>query len=145
MPSRPSPARLDPARAAQLARATAAFRFLIGVVAVVAPRLSGRLLFHDASLPASSVVVMRMFGIRDAALGLGALLAARRSPSAVRGWVEAGALCDAGDVMAMTVDRGATIRRPVRVATIAAATSATVSAPVLARALTPQSAGTDPG
>lgn len=127
--------RLTPDAAMALARATAAFRLLVGAAAVGAPRACGRALFHDPALPGAATVVMRMFGIRDVALGLGVLLAARRRPGAVRGWVEAGALADAGDALAMALDRGAHIRRPVRLMTIAAATSATASAPVLARAL----------
>lgn len=133
---------MDPEWALAATRATAAFRVLVGMVAVLAPRLTGRVLFHDPQLPDSSKVALRMFGIRDAALGLGVLLAARRRRAAVRGWVEAGALADAGDVVAMVLDRGRTIRRPMRLLTMAAATSATVSAPVLARALTDDPGGT---
>ncbi len=55
----------------------------------------------EAARPAVKLFA-RSMGARDVALGLGALLALRHD-APVRGWVEAGGLCDAGDVVGTLV------------------------------------------
>lgn len=85
------------------ARLIAVARIGLGVAATLAPRLVGRALMADRD--GSGAVAARMLGGRDLALGLGALLAARRGPGALRGWVEAGALADGIDAAAFALDR----------------------------------------
>lgn len=86
-------------RMADLAvRGIAVARVAIGIGATLAPRLVSRMQF-GATSPAQTITV-RMLGARDLALGAGALLAARRGPPALRGWVEAGGLADAVDALA---------------------------------------------
>ena len=74
-------------------------RIAIGAVAVVLPRLVLRpWIGADAGQP-SARLLSRALGGRDMALGLGALLAMNHG-GPVRGWLEAGGLADAGDVLA---------------------------------------------
>lgn len=91
----PQPSDLVPRDAATVLTEIAAIRAVLGVVATAAPRWCwGQL---TRSRPGDdAVLAVRMFAIRDLAMGLGGLLAARRG-RAVRGWAEAGALVDAGD------------------------------------------------
>ena len=73
-------------------------RMAFGVAGLVAPRTFGRIwVGKDAGSPRVAMIT-RAFAIRDFALGLGTYLAAqKRAP--VRGWIEAGLLCDAADVL----------------------------------------------
>ncbi len=95
----------------------------IGVGSLLLPRTSGRVLFRRR--PGSqTAVALRLFGACEIALGVGAVLAARRRTRAARGWVEAGALADAGHVVALLADRRA-VRRATRWGGIASASVAT--------------------
>ena len=76
-----------------------AARMAFGVAALAAPTTFGRAWIGDEAGSSVVAVITRAFGVRDVALGLGAVLAARRG-APVRGWVEAGLLCDACDVIA---------------------------------------------
>jgi hypothetical protein len=90
-------ARGDPAvvgRALSLARVGAGGAFLL------APRALFALFLRGGTPSDEAVAAIRMFAGRDLALGLGGLLAARRGPGRLRGWLEAGALADASDVLA---------------------------------------------
>ena len=74
-------------------------RMAFGVGGFLAPRLFGRLwIGRDAGSPRVGVIT-RAFAIRDFALGLGTYLAVQKD-APVRGWLEAGLLCDLGDVVA---------------------------------------------
>ena len=78
-------------------------------------------------------VLTRALGGRDIALGLGALLAARRHRGA-RGWVEAGGLADAGDLLASLIGyRG--LPRWTRLGIVALTAGAVAAAAVVAPAL----------
>jgi hypothetical protein len=84
----------------------AAGRVALGLTALVWPSLPARPWVGAASDDLAARVFGRALGARDLALGLGALIALRRSPAeagedgeAVR-WVAAGALSDALDVAA---------------------------------------------
>jgi hypothetical protein len=90
------PLRKDQARA--LAVAVAAGRVAIGLAALAAPSALARPWVGAGEDPGRRVLA-RALGGRDLALGLGGLLAARRGRP-LRGWVEAGGLADAGDVVA---------------------------------------------
>lgn len=94
---------MDSGRARSAAGALAAGRVVLGVTAMAAPALPslpwvGR---AEAARPAVKLFA-RSMGARDIALGLGAVLAFRHE-APLRGWVEAGGLCDAGDVMGTLV------------------------------------------
>lgn len=93
---------MDGTTARALAGGVAGSRAVLGVVAFAAPTLPARL-WVGAWADGDTVRVLgRALGARDLALGLGALLALRRD-APVRGWVEAGALADAGDLVATLI------------------------------------------
>ncbi len=77
-------------------------RMAFGVAGFLAPRALGRAWVgpEGASRPVNMII--RAFAIRDLALGLGAYLAVTRD-APVRGWIEAGMLCDSGDAIATLV------------------------------------------
>ena len=85
--------------ARRYARWLAYGRIGLGVSALVAPRLPSAPWVGDDEARRSSVRLMaRSLGARDVALGLGPVLALRHD-TPVRGWVEGGALADAGDLV----------------------------------------------
>ncbi len=78
--------------------AVAALRVVLGIGAVVRPELVARpWIGHDDG--PGTAVLGRALGGRDIALGLGLLLAANHD-GPLRGWTEAAALADTGDVVA---------------------------------------------
>jgi len=85
--------------ARSLAAGLAGTRIALGVVAYAVPSLPARPWVGAAADTVAVTVVGRALGARDVAIGAGALLA-RRHDAPVRGWVEAGALADAGDLVA---------------------------------------------
>jgi hypothetical protein len=81
------------------ARAIGVARALVGVAMIVAPRLVVR---SNDGEPASGTVafMVRTIGVRDLALGLGTVTAARSSRTGdARRWVQFGLLSDALDVV----------------------------------------------
>jgi hypothetical protein len=80
----------------------AGLRLAIGVGAWVAPNLTGRLFGLDPQSNPQSVYMARLFGIRDVALGIGALSA---SPEARRLWLQLGLLSDVADAGAAALAR----------------------------------------
>lgn len=104
------------------ARGIAVARIGIGVAATLAPRAASHYQFRGAD-PSLSISV-RMLGARDLALGIGALMAARRGPSALRGWVEAGMIADAVDALAFARADGDDARLRRLTALVAASTAA---------------------
>ncbi|HEX3947829.1 MAG TPA: hypothetical protein VHW47_08985 [Acidimicrobiales bacterium] len=87
----------------------AAGRVGIGVAALARPRLAVRPWVGVDDGPASAVLG-RSLGGRDIALGLGLLLAANHDRP-LRGWAEAAALADTGDVVATLAAFGSLPRR----------------------------------
>ena len=83
-------------------RSLAWVRIALGAVASVAPALPSRPWVGDDAGRNSTRTLARALGARDVALGLGTLLA-QRHQSPVRGWLEASALADTGDVIATLV------------------------------------------
>ena len=74
-----------------------------GTVMVVRPRLLPRLLGVDSATSARVGWAVQMLGVRDAALGLGTLVALRAGDRrAARTWLAAGVLCDAVDALAVS-------------------------------------------
>ncbi len=89
----------------QAATAVAAARIGLGVAALARPSVPARPWVGSSADELGAQVFGRALGGRDLALGLGALAAARQSPSAPRAaaaWYAAGALSDALDT-AVTV------------------------------------------
>jgi hypothetical protein len=78
-------------------KALAGLRILIGVSSWTTPRVAGRLFGLDASANPQSPYLARLFGVRDIALGVGALVT---EGDARRQWLVAGLACDAADTLA---------------------------------------------
>ncbi len=80
-------------------------RVAFGIALLARPAAIGRTwIGPDAESPGGRAAV-RAVGVRDLILGLGALVAAGRA-APVRGWVEAGAAADIGDVLITLSDFG---------------------------------------
>ncbi len=91
---------MDRARARRIATAIAGCRILVGATAVLAPKLALRGWTGGATGDeAGGRLLARAVGVRDIALGAGAILAERHD-APVRGWTEAGYLTDVGDLAA---------------------------------------------
>ncbi|MFN2555611.1 MAG: hypothetical protein ABR592_01850 [Nitriliruptorales bacterium] len=83
----------------QLARVLAATRVGLGTLFLVAPSFVARAWVGEGAAEPAVKALARALGVRDAALGLGALIALEHGESP-RGWLEASALADAGDAVA---------------------------------------------
>lgn len=106
-----------------LVRGIALARVAIGVAATVAPYAGAR--FQFGAAPPAQAMTVRMLGVRDLGLGLGALLAAGHGSAAVRGWAQAGALADAVDAAAFVrMGPRAGVRGPRLTALVAASSAA---------------------
>jgi hypothetical protein len=81
----------------QAIRSLAGIRVAIGTSAWAAPRLAGKAFGLDASDNPQSPYLARLFGVRDVALGVGALTTKGDSR---RHWLMLGLLCDAADAAA---------------------------------------------
>lgn len=88
---------IDPVWVAGL---VAVARIGLGTALFLAPRRLVGAVLREAGPSEEAVAALRMFAGRDVALGLGALVAARRDPRSVRAWVEAGIVADASDAFA---------------------------------------------
>src|SRR5262245_56514180 len=80
-----------------IAIALARGRVVFGIVALVLPGVLARLVLGASS--AHSRVLMRMVGVRDLALGVGAITNLKEEKQDAE-WVSMGALSDAGDMLA---------------------------------------------
>jgi hypothetical protein len=89
----------------------AAVRLAIGIGSWVAPGLTGRLFGLDPADNPQALYVTRLFGVRDAALAIGALTTAGE---AQRRWVQLGLVSDAADVgAAVLAQRDGSVSTPV--------------------------------
>jgi hypothetical protein len=115
----------------QVKRAYQLGRVAIGSAAFVVPSLAGR--GFGVELDPGGQVIMRLFGVRDAILGVGQILGEKHG--AARGWYEAAAVVDAADAVVLAVG-AATGVLPRRTAAVGAvvALSAAVAGLVFARA-----------
>lgn len=86
----------------ELARLLAATRVGFGALFLLAPGFLARAWVGEGAVEPAAKALARGLGIRDAALGLGVLVAIKRDESA-GGWLEAGALADVGDAVATLV------------------------------------------
>ena len=114
-----------------LARLHALGRVVVGTAFVVAPRQAGRAWIGSASTPGTQVA-LAAFGVRDAALGVGAAWALGGGEGA-RPWIIAGVVSDA-------VDLSATVRNRDGLPTAAALGSAALATTSIALGLWLQSA-----
>ena len=73
-------------------------RVVFGLVALVVPGLVAKAIFGSNSVTARAA--LRMVGIRDVALGVGAITNLKEASQDAE-WVSMGALSDAGDAVAM--------------------------------------------
>jgi hypothetical protein len=89
--------------AKELARGLGLMRLAVGVFLFFFPRRSARGWTGERTEEGVSELALRGMGARDIALGTGLLIALDRGGPA-RGWLEAGALSDAGDAVATLLD-----------------------------------------
>ncbi|MGH9033807.1 MAG: hypothetical protein ACRDY4_09035 [Acidimicrobiia bacterium] len=89
----------------EVAKRLALARMAVGVAGLLMPRTFGRAWVGDEAASPRIAMITRAFAVRDLALGLGAYLAVQKE-APVRGWLEAGLLSDATDVLS-------TLRGPV--------------------------------
>lgn len=88
----------------ELARLLGVTRLAIGAATVVAPSFVSKVWLGKGAEDSAARVGMRGLGGREAAIGLGTLLALENKRP-VRGWIEAGALADAADAFAVISQR----------------------------------------
>ena len=74
-------------------------RTFFGLLMTLAPRFAAERWFGAGGTAAESVALMRVAGVRDAAMGVGGLLAAR-SGADPRPWLGGGVIADGTDVYA---------------------------------------------
>jgi hypothetical protein len=108
-------------------------RCVLGGTALIIPPLPLAPWVGQAQGDRAARLLARSLGARDIALGLGALLALRHE-APVRGWVEAGGLADAGDVVA-TLGAFTALPRWGRWAVLAAASGGVLAAGLASRAV----------
>ena len=82
----------------ELARGLGWMRVLAGLALFILPRAGTRTWTGAREEEAPTQLAVRGMGIRDVALGTGLLVALERG-APVRGWLEAGAMADAGDAI----------------------------------------------
>jgi hypothetical protein len=96
--------------ASRVACATAAVRLGIGAIGVLAPgRLAWRLFLPGEQADEATALALRAAAARDLALGLGTVLASRRGPGPLRGWLLAAALVDCCDALTITTSKSASV------------------------------------
>src|SRR4051794_3379514 len=88
--------------ARELALSQARGRIAVGAALVLFPGWGGRRWIGEAAGDPAVKLVTRALGVRDLAIGLGAVIALDRGAPA-RGWLEAGALSDVVDLVATLV------------------------------------------
>ncbi len=106
--------------AVAMARAISYGRVGAGLAFLVAPRAIARLWLGTARDDAGVALLARTFGVRDALIGLGAVLALRQGQPP-RHWIQAGASSDAADA---AVSLAAFVRNPHPLRLLIAAVSA---------------------
>ena len=109
-------------------------RIAIGTAFILAPRLLWGRQVRDRTGLDTSILPLRMAGARDLTLGVGAVLAAKRSPASLRGWLEAAALADGADAALFSTNK--TLRAGPRWMSAVVAAGATVVGMRAARRLT---------
>ncbi|MBA3261101.1 MAG: hypothetical protein H0T69_01230 [Thermoleophilaceae bacterium] len=106
-------------------------RMVVGAALMLAPGWAGRRWIGEQAGHPAVKVITRALGVRDLALGLGAVIAIDRGAPA-RGWFEAAALCDGVDLVA-TLAVGDAIPDRARKAVGAIAAGSALACAALAR------------
>lgn len=107
----------------QSVRNLAVLRLVIGASSWLFPNVAGRLFGLDTRGNPQAPYLARLFGIRDVALGVGAL---RSSGEARERWLQIGVLCDAADTAAAALgQRGGYLSTPTALLVGAPAVAAT--------------------
>src|ERR1700712_2634343 len=102
-----------------LVTSLATTRVVLGVSAFAAPRLAGQAFRIDADANPQAPYLARLFGARDAALGIGVLTS---SGDAQRRWLRIGTGCDVADALAgIAAGRAGYLPKPAAVLVTAAA------------------------
>ena len=83
-----------------IARMLGLMRVALGTAGFLMPKKAIRVWIGQEAKPYPTNMVARSLAIRDAALGIGVLTALEKDTE-VRGWLEAGALADMGDAVAV--------------------------------------------
>ena len=131
------PKLLNEQQARQAATALAALRIAIGMAAWIVPKLVVRPWVGDVvAEDTGGLVLARGLGARDVALGAGTLFAMRHG-GPTRGWIEASALVDAGDLVA-TVAAFKSLPRLTRWGIFALTLGAVVAGGLVARVIDPE-------
>lgn len=120
---------------ATVALSLARSRIAFGAAAVLAPRLAARVMGAGRTPTGTTVLLARMVGGRDVALGLGTVIAVDRGKP-VRGWLEGSALADSVDCVACLLARSELPPNVVR-ATVSLAGAAAIAGILLSRRLDP--------
>ncbi len=84
-------------------KALATLRVAAGVTSWVAPNFSGKLFGLEPDANPQAAYLVRLFGVRDAVIGIGALRAKRKAQT---NWIELGIVCDTADLAAALVGGG---------------------------------------
>jgi hypothetical protein len=125
---------MEKAQARRLVETIAWSRIAIGVTALVAPTLPLRpWVGRDFAWEPRAKLLARSLGARDLALGIGVILALKHD-APVRGWVEGGAVADAGDCLSTLLAFGKIpklARWPVLLSAAGAAAAARIAAPAV--------------
>jgi hypothetical protein len=90
----------------QMAIVSARGRAVLGLVGLVLPGLLNRSFLGAGAATPHAKALMRMTGVRDVALGVGALTSVKENTQAPE-WLSMGALADAVDAVAIFMVRGA--------------------------------------
>jgi hypothetical protein len=115
-------------------KSMALLRLVLGAGFLAAPRAFLRPALREPGPSEEAVTMLRMLAGRELALALGALLAARRSPHSLRGWIEGAMLADTVDAVAMV--RARSFKPALRVAGLGSAILAAAVGATTARRLT---------
>lgn len=115
----------------QQARGLALGRVALGLTALGTPGLTGRVLVGSDGRRPSVRLYTRTLGVRDVAVGAGAL-ASMRVGDPVSRWLLAGALCDAVDTLAIG-QAGDAVPAPTRIGVMALAAGGAVAGAALSR------------
>ena len=107
----------------------AGLRLAVGVTSWAAPNFSGKLFGLQPEANPQAPYLGRLFGVRDAVLGVGALRAKKKAQD---DWIELGIVCDAADTVAAFLGGGKGYLSPTTTAMLAAPAMAATALGVIA-------------
>ena len=107
----------------------AGLRVVVGATTWAAPNFGGKLFGLEPEANPQAPFLGRLFGIRDLALGVGALRAKKKAQD---NWIELGILCDAADAAAAFMGGGKGYLSPSTTAMLAAPAIAATALGIIA-------------